>query len=226
MKLKTWAQRLFPKHARVPMITVALLHFVFYFIPPLLVKGEYHYDLTVFIDGYIPFVPIFIIFYIGAYLQWGISYIWHFSKSRSLCVRLACADLLTKAVAALFFIFLPTVMLQPVPGDGVFAFLVKVIYFFDEPVNLFPSLHCAASWLCFRSALPVRHSMPRGYVLGQFIFTLFVFASTVFVKQHVVVDILGGVIVAELAWLLSSRLPAEAAFEKIEAVFTRNKINR
>ena len=68
--------------------------------------------------------------------------------------------------------------------------------------------------------------MPRGYVLGQFIFTLFVFASTVFVKQHVVVDILGGVIVAELAWLLSSRLPAEAAFEKIEAVFTRNKINR
>lgn len=225
-KLKETIQKVFPKHARVPLITVALLHSIFYWIPPLLTGGVQHRDFSVFVDDSIPFLSFFIIFYVGAYLQWVGSYLFHSARSRGVCTRLAAADIVTKVVAAVFFVLIPTTMMRPTLDGGVFDFLVGIIYFLDEPVNLFPSLHCAVSWLCFRSAFPIRRTLPRGYLLGQLVFTLLVFASTVFIKQHVFVDIVGGVILAELAWLLSAHLPTESAFGRLEAVFSRNKSNR
>lgn len=226
VKLKETIQKAFPKHARVPLITVALLHSIFYWIPPLLTGGAYHRDFSIFVDESIPFLPFFIIFYAGAYLQWGFSYVYHSAISRGVCTRLAAADIITKVVAAAFFVLLPTTMVRPALDGGVFDFLVGIIYFFDEPVNLFPSLHCAVSWLCFRSAFSMRRELGGAYAWGQLAFSLLVFASTVFVKQHVFVDIVGGVILAELAWLASSHLPSEAVFGRLEAVFSRNKSNR
>ena len=223
MKLKEIIQTAFPKHARIPLATVVLLHFIFYCIPNLLVRGAYHHDFSLPIDEQIPFLSFFIIFYIGAYLQWGFSYVFHFGKSRSLCTRLASADIVAKAVAAAFFVFLPSTMVRPTLEGGFFDFLVSIIYFFDEPLNLFPSLHCTVSWLCFRSALSIRRELPVAYVWGQLVFTLFVFASTVFVKQHVFVDIIGGVVLAELAWLISPCVPADAAFSRLEAVFMKKQ---
>ncbi len=226
MKLKETIQRVFPKHARVPLIAIALLHSIFYWVPPLLTSGAHHRDFSSPIDDSTPFLAFFIIFYVGAYLQWAGSYLYHCAKSRDVCTRLATADIVAKSVAAAFFVLIPTTMARPILDGGVFDSLVGIIYFLDEPVNLVPSLHCAVSWLCFRSAFPIRRTLPRGYLLGQLVFTLLVFASTVFIKQHVFADIVGGVILAELAWLLSAHLPTEAVFGKLEAVFSRNKSNR
>ena len=223
MKPKEIMQRVFPKHARVPLVAVVLLHFIFYRMPSWFMRGAYHHDFSLPIDEHIPFLSFFIIFYVGAYLQWGGSYVFHFAKSRSLCARLAAADIVTKAVAAAFFVLLPATMVRPTLEGGFFDFLVGIIYFFDAPVNLFPSLHCAVSWLCFRSALSIRRELPVAYVWGQLVFTLFVFASTVFVKQHVFVDIVGGVVLAELAWLISPCVPADAAFSRLEAVFMKKQ---
>lgn len=223
MKLKEKIERVFPMHARVPLAAVVVLHFIFYWIPNLLMRGAYLHDFSLPIDEQIPFLSFFIIFYIGAYLQWGLSYIFHFGKSRSLCTRLAAADIMTKAVAAAFFVLLPSTIVRPTLDGGFFDFLVSIIYFFDEPLNLFPSLHCTVSWLCFRSALSIRRELPRAYVWGQLVLSLLVFASTVFIKQHVFIDIVGGVALAELAWLISPCVPADAAFSRLEAVFMKKQ---
>ncbi len=216
--------KLFPEHSKVPLITVILLHFVFYCIPHFIVRNAHHCDFSMPIDDKIPFLSFFIIFYAGAYLQWGATYIFHFAKSRGMCVRLAAADIVSKFIAALFFVLLPTTMVQPALGNGFFDFCVGIIYFFDEPVNLFPSLHCVVSWLCFRSAFAMRRDLGRAYVWGQLAFSLLVFASTVFIKQHVFIDILGGLVLAEGAWLLAAHLPAESVFSSLEA-FLRRKNN-
>ncbi len=221
MKVKAFFHKLFPEHSRVPLLTVISLHFVFYCIPLFIVRNAHHYDLSLPVDVKIPFLSFFILFYVGAYLQWGVTYVFHFAKSREACVRLAAADIISKFIAAFFFVLLPTTMVQPALGKGFFDFCVGIIYFFDEPVNLFPSLHCVVSWLCFRSAFAMRRELSRAYVWGQFAFSLLVFASTVFIKQHVFIDIIGGVVLAEGVWLLTSLLPAEAAFSSLEAFLRR-----
>ena len=97
------------------------------------------------------------------------------------------------------------------PSTWVLAF----IYAADEPpINLFPSLHCLESWLCFRGAVGLR-KMPRWYAWLQLIFTLLVFTSVLLVKQHVWPDILGGIAVAELGQLLRRLFHAERLFEKL-----------
>jgi membrane-associated phospholipid phosphatase len=47
------------------------------------------------------------------------------------------------------------------------------------------------------------------------VITIGIFASTVLVKQHVVVDILGGILVAELGFFLARKLRAGRVFEAI-----------
>ena len=47
--------------------------------------------------------------------------------------------------------------------------------------------------------------LPRWYRWGGLVMTLLVFASTLLVKQHVLVDIPGGILTAELGLGLSGR---------------------
>ena len=61
------------------------------------------------------------------------------------------------------------------------------------------------------------------YIAAQGVFTVLVFASTVLIKQHFVVDIIAGVAVAETGWILSEKLKLWRFFERIELPFVRVK---
>ena len=57
-------------------------------------------------------------------------------------------------------------------------------------------------------------------------FTLLVFASTLLVKQHVLVDIPAGVLVAEVGLLLSDKLRAGRLLDRMEAARLRRRGGR
>ena len=69
-------------------------------------------------------------------------------------------------------------------------------------MTLFPSIHCLDSWLCWRFLVKIEW-IPKWYKWINFLFTLLVCASTVLVKQHLLVDIFAGIAVAEIGLLLS-----------------------
>ena len=77
-----------------------------------------------------------------------------------------------------------------------------LIYRMDKPDNLFPSLHCVFSWICFRGAMHLK-KVPKWYVPLTFVISVLVFASTLLIKQHVIVDMIGAVIVVEIGLFLS-----------------------
>ena len=85
----------------------------------------------------------------------------------------------------------------------------------DEPTNLFPSIHCVASWMAVRGACMMK-GMPRWYVPLHFVVAVLVFASTVLVKQHFFVDIFAGIAVAELGLFLSKHFSLWKIFAKFE----------
>ena len=213
--IRSFLNRLVPSYARLPLLAVLIFNFIAYYIPKLLEPyRELHLISTAFDDA-LPCVPAFIYIYVLAYVQWVAAYIVIARDSPERCFRFVSGELLAKAVAMAVLLLYPTTMVRPtVQVTDLTTRVMAFIYRCDTPTNLFPSLHCLASWLCFRQSIGLRR-MPRWYACTQGVFSLLVFASVLLVKQHVWPDIFGGIAAAELGILLSRVLRADRLLKTI-----------
>ena len=207
-----------PKYSILPLIILVAVHLFTFFGTRMITDGARHYDLTIAFDRAIPLIPAFIVIYILAYVQWGYGIYYGISHGREVCFKFIAAALIGEFICMATFLIMPTELVQtPVTGKDPFSWLTRLIYSLDEPNNLFPSLHCFASWLCFRIIFYVeKEKRNTVYTVVSFVFTLLVFASTVFVKQHVVVDILGGVAAVEAGMLIEKLTGAHRLIEKFD----------
>lgn len=99
------------------------------------------------------------------------------------------------------FIAVPTTINRPaIDNRNIFSVMVQSIYEMDAPTNLFPSIHYLESWICFRGTI-CHKSFSGGYKAGMFLMTILVFMSTVLIKQHVIIDIVGAIVVAEISFV-------------------------
>jgi len=97
-----------------------------------------------------------------------------------------------------FFVLYPTVAPRPplVVGEGFAAWGLSVLYSADPPYNCFPSLHVAHSYV---SALALYRVHRKLGILSTICATL-VAISTLFTKQHYVLDVLAGAAMAFIAY--------------------------
>ena len=84
-------------------------------------------------------------------------------------------------------------------GNSLSVHLLGWLYSIDKPANLLPSIHCMNSWFCY-IAVRGRKDIPRWYRIFSFVFAWLIGLSTVFIRQHVVLDIAAGFLLAELMW--------------------------
>lgn len=188
---------------------------VYYATKPFTTAGSFH-SLATKLDEAIPLCPAFVSVYFLAFVQWGLGYVMAARESRETCCRMAAGDIAAKLLCGVCFFLYPTTMLQPeVTGSGLWAVLLRMTYAVDNPTNIFPSIHCLESWVCCRTALRMKTASPA-YKIGMTIFSLLVFASTVLVKQHVLLDIPAGIAAAELGFLVSDTLKMDKALSRWE----------
>lgn len=222
-RIQQGLERILPSYARIPLVLLVIINLIVYEGTQFLMLHAKHWDLALPLDARIPFRPAWIVIYILAYLQWAVGFIVISRESRAHCNRVLAGEIIAKLICMLFFIALPTRIERPVvEGSGVFAALTRLIFASDLPGNLFPSIHCLESWICFRGAIGMKR-VPRWYAPAMLAFTLMVFASTVLVKQHVLVDIPAGVLVAEAGLLLSDKLRAGRLLDRLEAARLRRR---
>ncbi len=211
-----------PKYAYIPLLVAVLLNTLVYNGSKLITNPLFHYDFSTLIDSFIPFCSIFILVYILAYVQWIVGYIVISREDKETCYYYMSAEGIAKLFCLFFFFIIPTTIVRPdILGNGILDTLTKFIYSMDEPVNLFPSIHCLESWMCFRGSMHLK-SVSKTYKWVMFVFSILVCLSTVFVKQHVFVDIIGGILVVELGLYLAKKWNAKALFEKINAKVIKN----
>ncbi|MEE0421448.1 MAG: phosphatase PAP2 family protein [Lachnospiraceae bacterium] len=199
----------------IPLITMFAFNSIIYWTTMYLCGNLYHYDFTLEFDRAVPFVPQWVYIYLVCYLFWIVNYIMSARFGKERFYRFAAADLSSRVVCLIFFVLLPTTNIRPeVVGSGAAQDLVRWLYTADQPVNLFPSIHCLVSWFCF-IAIRGRREIPRWYRIFSCIFALAVIASTQFTKQHYIVDAIGGVFLAEIAWWLSNRYSYYKIIKKV-----------
>ena len=204
--MKKWIQKLLPDYAIRPLILALAANFIIYFGVSQLRDHLTFHSLALPVDDRIPFFAPFIIFYILAYVQWIINYLLIAREGKAFCYHFIYGDVISKLFCLVFFLFFPTTLVRPeVTGHSICDQLVRLVYQIDAPVNLFPSIHCLESWCCIHAALRMKKT-PRWYLPATIVMSLCVFASTLLVKQHVFVDIFGGILVFEAGYYLARKI--------------------
>ncbi len=208
---------LLPKYVRMPLLMVLAVNMFVYYAPGrLFCTNVTRYDLSIALDLLLPTVPFFLLFYVLAYVQWVGGYIFHCRLGVRLCYQIVTADIIAKALCLICFIAIPTVLVRPELKDSSFwSWATGFFHNIDVPINLFPSIHCLESYMCFRAAMMLpKKNMP--YIIFQGVFTVLVFLSTVLIKQHFVVDIPAGIVVCEIGLFLSKRCGLWRLFNKFQ----------
>lgn len=188
---------------------------VFLYLPVYLVwffLQEYHLASTdgcfvsyLPLDDQIPFLPGFIFFYITWYLYLLIPAIFYLVKENGPAfLRYALFIILGFSGSLLICMFFPNCqLLRPDLSEpnSLSEFLVAAIYAADTPTNVLPSMHVVG-------CLGVMAAVFDGeefYRRGRWVLVLWgvaICASTVFVKQHSILDVLAGVAFSIVLYLL------------------------
>lgn len=192
-----------PGYAVFPLLACVTVNFIVYLGTDFLAKDWKHYDLTLPIDRAVPVVPAFAAVYLGCYLFWIVNYIMIARQGEEHCIRFATADMMSRLICGLFYLFLPTTNVRPVIEDtGIWNSMLLFIYGIDSPTRLFPSIHCLVSWFCY-IGIRRQKNIPKPYRIFSCLFALLVCVSTQFTKQHYIVDAIGGILLAEGTYYLA-----------------------
>ena len=198
MGFKQKFDHLLPPYTRIPLISMVFIHSLVYYATKPITQNLTHFDFSLPIDNVIPFIPAFSVIYVLSYIEWTVGYSLIARDSRELCRLVISGEIISKLICMALFLLVPTTMTRAeVASDGCFNTVVRYIYRMDAPDNLFPSIHCLESWVCFRGAMRMKKARPW-YRYFTLLFSLLVFASTVLIKQHVVLDVVGGILTAEI----------------------------
>jgi len=162
------------------------------------------YDITSFIDKQIPLIPQFIwpymLCYIFPFLPLLVVEDGHHLNRTILSVILA-----NLSAFILYFIF-PIAFPRPELGQSLSERLLSLLYKVDfyPGANKLPSLHVTFTWIVYLAC--------RGQTLNKFgqtivlLLAVLITISALFVKQHVIADVVAGLCWAFTAWALAGIL--------------------
>jgi hypothetical protein len=165
------------------------------------------YSLMTPIDEAIPFIKYFSlpysiwIFFIYACV------IYFFIRDRTSYYRAMFIYTISALTCyVIYLVFQTTVPRPEVIGYDPFAQLMRFIYARDFPYNCFPSIHSFSSYMVMRLILvsPARNRMNILLISGM---SLLIIASTLFVKQHVIWDIISAIALVEIYYFLFYTMP-------------------
>lgn len=218
LDLKKWIVGIIPVYGWIPLIAEFTLNTIVYNGAKLIAGNWHHYSLETDLDRMIPFVPWTIVIYFGCFLFWAVNYILSVRQGKERAYRFLSADFLAKCICLFFFLVLPTTNTRPEVGqEGIWNMAIRFLYRVDSPDNLFPSIHCLTSWMCF-IGIRGQKSVPLFYRVFSCVMAIAVFISTLTTRQHVLVDVAGGVLLAEICWQVAGHTSLS---EKYGRVFDR-----
>lgn len=201
LKIISWI----PKYSVIPLISGFLLNTLIYEGVMFFIKGRHQFDFTTNLDRAIPLVPSFVVIYLGCYIFWVFNYLLIAKQGKEHFYRFQVADLTSRFICLFFFLVIPTTNIRPeLSLDGWADYALAFVWNIDPPMNLFPSIHCLVSWFCY-IGIRGQKTIPKWYQRVSLIFAILVFLSTQFTKQHYWIDVVGGVVIAELTYYLGRK---------------------
>jgi membrane-associated phospholipid phosphatase len=168
-----------------------------YFATNQLLTTRTYYTLSTVIDEAIPFKPGWLYIYLAIWIVIfsPLAVIKNYQQLK----RTVTGYAFLFSVSFLMFILFPVKMARPEPaGSGLTLWGMSTLYQIDGAGNCFPSIHVAA--ILFGTLTSLRLNRPFGIFL--LIWAFLISLSALFIKQHYLVDILAGLILALITYLI------------------------
>ena len=215
--METLSRKEFPAFAILPTLLSIASNFVFYSVPMALCGELRHFDFTLAFDRAVPVLPVFTPIYLSFFIVWLVNFILVGYQGKEAFYRFLTADFMGRLVCTAFFVLLPTTNVRPVvENSDVFCRLLNgVVYGHDEATNLFPSVHCYVSWLCFLGVSAKKSPLPKWYQAVVCVYVCLILVATQVLKQHVIVDLIAAVLLAYGMLALNKRINAYRFLQSI-----------
>lgn len=161
-------------------------------------NGSY-YLIQCPIDNNIPFIEEFVLFYLSWFVLLAGTQIWSLFASKKDFLRLAFVMFLGNTICLGIYWIAPNgISLRPdtVP-DNIWGWMVGLLYQADTPTNVCPSIHVSSSVAIaltgWNSELLKGNKWLRLFLA---VWTVLICASTLFIKQHSIIDVFWGTVVS------------------------------
>jgi len=157
------------------------------------------------LDNFIPFSEYFIIPYLLWFLYIPAVFIFMFFRSKEEFYRLSKFLFIGMSICLLICTVWPNgqeLRLDLQGHENIFAKIVSWIYAADTNTNVFPSIHVfnsVGAYIAIVNSQVIRKGHWIKYV--SFILTVLICMSTVFLKQHSILDVLGGLVIAGVMYV-------------------------
>lgn len=203
-----------PQYGIFPLIMAVTVNFAVYFGTRLIAGGWYHHNIESPLDRMIPLWAPSVLVYFGCYLFWIVNYILIARQDKKLVCRFFSADFISRMVCMVIYLAYPTTNTRPeIEPSGFWNQIMLFLYDTDAADNLFPSIHCLVSWFCY-IGLRGRKNIPAWYRGASCIMAVLVCISTLTTRQHVIIDVVGGVLLAECCFYLGKKQAVCGTYEK------------
>jgi membrane-associated phospholipid phosphatase len=190
-----------PYPVSMPMVVLVSLVPFYIFIAQLMPGRTLHVP-ELALDRVVPLQPTWALVYGTLYLFLIILPVFVVRQPGHIH-RTVLAYLMVWITAYVCFLVYPTVASRPadVAGQGFAVWGLRFLYEADPPYNCFPSLHVAHSFVSALTIYRVHREVGIGAALGASL----VAVSTLYSKQHYVLDVIAGILLACVAYLVFLR---------------------
>lgn len=165
------------------------------------------------LDGYIPFCEVFIIPYVLWFFYVSLTVIYLCLKESEESSKLAAFLMIGMTAFIVVSAIYPNGhRLRPTSfeRDNIFTYMVSVLYQTDTSTNILPSIHVYNSIAIMIAVARAKEFRKHKIVsAGMQVLGLLIILSTMFLKQHSVVDVLLALILAAVVQIVVYRRPNE-----------------
>lgn len=168
------------------------------------------YGLMTDLDRLIPFVPAFVIPYLLWYPFIYAVLIILFARDRKIYYRtlaILCTGLILCYL--IYNVFQTGIERPSVDSAGLLNWLVSMVYANDPPYNCFPSIHVLTCHIVLKAAY--QSNLSQKVKTTIFVFSWTIILSTLFIKQHFILDIPGAILLSEILFFLMGCLSSAVA---------------
>lgn len=181
----------------------------FYAVEWLIPRSDYHV-MWCPVDDMIPFQELFLIPYLFWFVFMVGAHAYTFFADPAAFRRLMYFIFLTFGVTCIIFLLFPTCQrLRPevFPRNNLLTRMTVWFYGTDTSTNVCPSLHVCGSFAAAAALADTKRFSGRGGKALCYGIAWLISISTVFVKQHSVIDVACGLVMSGAAFLLVYGLP-------------------
>ena len=182
-------------------------YFILYFTIQFFIEKS-KFDFLTKLDTIIPFIPEFIWIYHTLFPAIILLTVFVIQK-KSLYWNALTAYAIAIGVLAVFYVAFPSFYPRhDIVATNLSEWMVHLTWQIDGAHNTFPSSHVTFSWLLFcfftKSYLAEKR---RWTVPLVFIWALLISFSTLFLKQHYLLDVFSGIVLAMICFYFVNSLP-------------------